>query len=186
MALAQFEGTLVLVSHDRHLLRATTDQFIIVADGKLQPFDGDLDDYRDWLFKTKLGAGAAAPNELDAPAATVRPPEPGKSATTRAAPPATDRRLEKRREAEERQRRSAAKKPIESRLKRLDEQMAKLNTRKAAIDGQLADQSIYGEAKKDALRTLLVDQAYVVRELSQLETEWLEFNEQLEQLEAAT
>ena len=53
VALAQFEGTLVLVSHDRHLLRATTDQFLIVADGRLQPFDGDLDDYRDWLFKTK-------------------------------------------------------------------------------------------------------------------------------------
>jgi ATP-binding cassette subfamily F protein 3 len=58
VALAQFEGTLVLVSHDRHLLRATTDQFLIVADGTLQPFDGDLDDYRDWLFKTKLAAAA--------------------------------------------------------------------------------------------------------------------------------
>ena len=58
-ALAQFEGTLVLVSHDRHLLRATTDQFIIVADGKVNPFDGDLDDYKDWLYKTKLAAKAA-------------------------------------------------------------------------------------------------------------------------------
>jgi ATP-binding cassette subfamily F protein 3 len=53
-ALAQFEGTLILVSHDRHLLRATTDQFIIVADGKVQPFDGDLEDYKAWLFSTKL------------------------------------------------------------------------------------------------------------------------------------
>ncbi len=53
VALAQFEGTLVLVSHDRHLLRATTDQFLIVADGRLEPFDGDLDDYRDWLLKSK-------------------------------------------------------------------------------------------------------------------------------------
>ncbi|RPJ44790.1 MAG: ATP-binding cassette domain-containing protein [Betaproteobacteria bacterium] len=60
VALAQFEGTLVLVSHDRHLLRATTDQFLIVADGQLQPFDGDMDDYRDWLFKTKLAAQQAA------------------------------------------------------------------------------------------------------------------------------
>ncbi len=58
-ALAQFEGTLVLVSHDRHLLRATTDQFIMVADGKVSPFDGDLDDYKDWLYKTKLAAKAA-------------------------------------------------------------------------------------------------------------------------------
>ena len=64
VALAQFEGTLVLVSHDRHLLRATTDQFLIVADGLLQPFDGDMDDYRDWLFKTKLAqAQDAAANK---------------------------------------------------------------------------------------------------------------------------
>ena len=54
VALAQFEGTLVLVSHDRHLLRATTDQFLIVADGTLQAFDGDLDDYRDWLLKRNV------------------------------------------------------------------------------------------------------------------------------------
>ncbi len=60
VALAQFEGTLVLVSHDRHLLRATTDEFLIVADGGLQPFDGDLDDYRDWLFKTKLASAKEA------------------------------------------------------------------------------------------------------------------------------
>jgi len=58
-ALAQFEGTLMLVSHDRHLLRATTDEFIIVADGVVKPFDGDLDDYKDWLYKTKLAAKAA-------------------------------------------------------------------------------------------------------------------------------
>ena len=63
VALAQFEGTLVLVSHDRHLLRATTDQFLIIADGRLQPFDGDLDDYRDWLFRTKLSSRSAAAGE---------------------------------------------------------------------------------------------------------------------------
>jgi ATP-binding cassette subfamily F protein 3 len=71
-------------------------------------------------------------------------------------------------------------------LKRLDEQMAKLNTRKTAIDAQLADPAAYGEEKKDALKALLVDQAYVVRELSQLETEWLALHEQLEQLETIT
>ena len=184
VALAQFEGTLVLVSHDRHLLRATTDQFLIVANGRLTEFDGDLDDYRDWLFRTKL-AGAAASTEGDTPATAVRAPEPSRPATVHA-PPVTDRRTEKRKEAEERQRRSAAKKPIESRLKRLDEQMAKLNARKAAIDGQLADPAVYDEAKKDALKGLLVDQAYVVRELSQLEAEWLALHEQLEQLETTT
>src|SRR5260221_714595 len=134
VALAQFEGTLVLVSHDRHLLRATTDQFLIVAGGRLQAFDGDLDDYREWLFRTKLAStddGAAALPEARAPAAE-KP----------AAPPA-DRRDQKRREAQDRQRIAAARKPIESRLKRLDETMAKLNARKAAIDAQLAEPAIY-------------------------------------------
>ena len=65
-ALAQFEGTVVLVSHDRHLLRATTDQFIIVADGELKPFDGDLDDYKDWLLQNKLATAEAAKNALAA------------------------------------------------------------------------------------------------------------------------
>ena len=171
VALAQFEGTLVLVSHDRHLLRATTDQFLIIAEGRLAPFDGDLEDYRDWLFKTKL-----APTEEAVPL-----PEAKKPAA--AAPPAAPaRREQKRREAEARQRQSAARKPIESRIKRLEEKMAKLNAQKAAIDAQLADPAIYAEANKDALKTLILDQAYVARELAQLEAEWLEQQQRLEQL----
>jgi len=170
VALAQFEGTLVLVSHDRHLLRATTDQFLIVADGRLAPFDGDLDDYRDWLFKTKL-----APEEQSAPLPEKKPaPAPQ--------PPASDRRGQKRKEAEERQRQSAARKPLETRLKRLDEQMAKLSAKKAAVDLRLADPAIYGEDKKDALKALILDQAYVARELEQVEAEWLDLQRQAENL----
>jgi ATP-binding cassette subfamily F protein 3 len=207
IALAQFEGTLVLVSHDRHLLRATTDQFLIVADGRLQPFDGDLDDYRDWLFKTKLAAKSeAAANEAEAatgkaakaasaPAAAT-PAEPVAVSPKAAATPATeskrdepaaaggDRREQRRQEAEERQRQAAAKKPIESRIKRLDEQMAKLNERKSGIDARLADPAIYEEANKEALKALVMDQAFVARELGQLEQEWLEQQQQLEQLAA--
>jgi ATP-binding cassette subfamily F protein 3 len=181
VALAQFEGTLVLVSHDRHLLRATTDQFLIVADGRLQPFDGDLDDYRDWLFRTKLGETDAAAGVAPAPEAPRSPEteaaDPGKPAAAR---PAADRRSQKRREAEERQRQFAARRPIESRLKRLEEQLAKLNARKSAIDAQLADPALYGEAQKDAVKALVVDQAYVARELAQLEAEWLALQEQLD------
>src|SRR5688500_11045250 len=81
VALAQFEGTLVLVSHDRHLLRATTDQFLLVADGKLEPFDGDLGDYRDWLFKTKLGVVAQAPaGEVAQPVSATKSEPETKSA----------------------------------------------------------------------------------------------------------
>jgi ATP-binding cassette subfamily F protein 3 len=177
VALAQFEGTLVLVSHDRHLLRATTDQFLIVADGRLQPFDGDLEDYREWLFRTKLAPEAAAvplpdgeKNKLNQ--IVIEKPAP------QTAP--VDRREQKRQKAAQRQRASTARKPLETRLKRLDEKIAKLSTRKTAIDAQLADPAIYGDEKKDALKGLIVDQAYVARELAQLETEWLELQQQLE------
>jgi len=191
VALAQFEGTLVLVSHDRHLLRATTDQFLIVADGRLQSFDGDLDDYRDWLFKTKLADSEAAvplpAAQKAAPKSTlnteinkilIKDSAPAKPAAV--LPPSADRREQKRKEAAQRQRISAARKPLESRLKRLDEQMTKLHARKSAIDAQLADPAAYGEEKKDALKALIVDQAYVTRELAQFEAEWLTLQEQLE------
>jgi ATP-binding cassette subfamily F protein 3 len=175
LALAQFEGTLVVVSHDRHLLRATTEEFIIVADGRLQPFDGDLDDYKDWLFKTKLAKG----NET-----TPLPARDDKPAAAAAAVPAVDRREQKRLEAEERQRLAALKKPIENRIKRLEEQMAKLNARKSEIDARLLEPSIYEADKKDELKTLVADQAFVVRDLGSLEEEWLGLQEQLEALAA--
>jgi len=173
VALAQFEGTLVLVSHDRHLLRATTDQFLIIADGRLAPFDGDLEDYRDWLFKTKLAPAEEA----------LSLPEAKRPAVT-APPAAPARRDQKRKEAEARQRQSAARKPIESRIKRLEELMAKLSARKSAIDARISDPAIYGEDQKDALKTLILDQAFVARELAQLEAEWLEQQHRLEQLAA--
>jgi ATP-binding cassette subfamily F protein 3 len=147
VALAQFEGTLVLVSHDRHLLRATTDQFMIVAGGKLQPFDGDLDDYRDWLLKSKM--------ELPEKKEAVL-----KSRSSRKEKKASD------------------KKPIESRIKRLEEQMAKLNAKKSTIETQLADPAVYGDPGR--LEPILADQAYVARELGQLETEWLARQGELE------
>ncbi|HEX2603260.1 MAG TPA: ATP-binding cassette domain-containing protein [Oxalicibacterium sp.] len=172
MALAQFEGTLLLVSHDRHLLRATTDQFIIVADGKLQEFDGDLDDYKDWLFKTKLAAKTADAVSTDAAKASIATP----------AAPSVDRKEQKKLEAEERQRLSALRKPIEARIKRLEEQMAKGQAKKAEIDARLADSSIYDANNKEELKKLLTDQAYCTKDLEQLETEWLEQQEMLERI----
>jgi ATP-binding cassette subfamily F protein 3 len=161
LALAQFEGTLLVVSHDRHLLRATTEQFLIVADGKLQPFDGDLDDYKDWLFKTKLAKPTAAPTP--APAA-----------------PEGDRKEQKRLDAGERQRLSGLRKPLESKLKKVEEQMARLNASKASIDAELADPAIYEADKKARLKTLLADQTAQTKALAELEEEWLSLQEQLE------
>jgi ATP-binding cassette subfamily F protein 3 len=173
MALAQFEGTLVVVSHDRHLLRATTDQFIIVADGKLQPFDGDLDDYKDWLFKTKLGKGT-----------TVLPAVNKEDELPKAAPVAAhsaiDRRDQKKIDAELRQRLAAQRKPIEARLKRVEEKIAKRNAQMTEIEAKLSDQSIYDSAKKAELKTILTDQTYYKKDLEQLEAEWLKEQEALE------
>jgi len=151
VALAQFEGTLVLVSHDRHLLRATTDQFLIVADGKLRPFDGDLDDYRDWLLKSKREKPelpAAAPSKVSV--------EPERK-------PSNNR------------------KTLEARIRRLEEMIARLNAKKADMEARLSDPAIYLDASKEALETALRDQAYVGKELMQLESEWLEKQDALEQ-----
>jgi ATP-binding cassette subfamily F protein 3 len=137
VALAQFEGTLVLVSHDRHLLRATTEQLLIVSGGKVQPFDGDLDDYRESLLNTKSEAKPAAPPDRIAGRAGVR----------------------------------RARKGVESRIKRIEETMAKLNARKSTLESQLAAPEVYRDAEK--LKSLMLDQAYVAKELDQLESEWL-------------
>ena len=144
MALAQFEGTLVLVSHDRHLLRATTEQFLIVANGAVQAFDGDLDDYREWLLN----------RDVDAPS------EPPRPAAKRIARP-------------------ASKNTLQSRIKRLEETMDKLNAQKSAIEAQLGDPAVYADQEK--LKALLLDQGYIGKELDQLESEWLEKQAQLEQ-----
>jgi ATP-binding cassette subfamily F protein 3 len=140
VALAQFEGTLILVSHDRHLLRATTDQFLIVANGTVQAFDGDLEDYREWLLKRN-----AAP----------KPPPPEKKSAPKPAKPVN-------------------RKPNQARIKRLEELMARLNARKSEIEAKLGDPAVYQD--QAALSAALQDQAYVAKELEQVEAEWLELS----------
>ena len=149
VALAQFEGTLILVSHDRHLLRATTEQLLIVAGGAVKPFDGDLDDYRDSLLKRE--------------AEPVPEPDPK--------PPARKARDPLVR---------GSKKNLEARIKRLEELMSRLNEQKAQIDARLGDPEVYADARKEELRALLVDQAYVGKELETLEAEWLKKQAELE------
>ncbi len=148
VALAQFEGTLVLVSHDRHLLRATTEKLLIVANSTLAEFDGDLDDYRDWLLKRDA------------------PPKAAKAAKAAKAPVALKAK-------------PVNKKPIEARIKRLEEIMNRLNADKAAVEARLADPAVYQDP--EALKAVLQDRAYVAREIEQVETEWLQKQAELEQ-----
>ncbi len=165
-ALAQFDGTLLLVSHDRHLLRATTDEFLIVADGRLRPFDGDLDDYRDWLFKSRATAMQATPAEPGAPVDN----------------PGIDRREQRRIDAEQRQRLSSLRKPLEKRLQQVETAMEKAEQERAGVETTLAQADIYEASRKDELRQLLAKQAEIRKTLDALEAEWLELQDSLEQI----
>lgn len=169
-ALAQYEGTLLLVSHDRHLLRATTDRFFIVSDGHLREFDGDLDDYRNWLFDTRLARNQSVIQE---------------NAREKSARPTIDRKEQKRLEAEERQRLSALKKPLEKRITLLENEIEALNRKKTTIDSQLADPAIYEQANKNRLMALLADQAECTKQLAACEEEWLEKQDELEKILAS-
>ncbi|WP_423196983.1 MULTISPECIES: ATP-binding cassette domain-containing protein [unclassified Cupriavidus] len=167
MALAQFEGTLILVSHDRHLLRATSDQFMLVADGTIRPFDGDLDDYRDWL----LQQAAAKRNAATAAHAA------GGDGT-----PAPNRKDQRRAEADERQRLAQLRKPLTKELEKIEKRMTVLQADKEAIDRFMADENSYAEANKAKLMEMLKRQGEVAGELGQLEERWLELQEQIEQI----
>jgi len=167
-ALAQFDGTLILVSHDRHLLRATTDEFLIVADGQLTSFDGDLDDYRDWLFKTRVKTSAGTN-------------EPSKN-TTPVSAPITHRKEEKQLDAKERQRLSNQRKPLEKRLQKIEAEIGDAQRQKASIELTLADSTVYEEPRKTELTQLLEKQHRCTALLEQLESEWLQIQESLEQI----
>ena len=170
MALAQFEGTLILVSHDRHLLRATTDQFMLVAKHRLEPFDGDLDDYRDWLLQHAADQRAAAK------AASA-------SGTTEGTGDAAVNRKEQRRlEAETRQKLAHLKKPLQSRITKIEKEMDTLNAEKATLDAFVADPASYEPDQKAKLTDTIRRQADVTARLETLEAEWLEKHEELEQI----
>jgi len=168
MALAQFEGTLILVSHDRHLLRATTDQFMLVAKHRLQPFGGDLDDYRDWLLQHAAEQRAAAKAQTDAPAADT---DGG-----------VNRKELRRQEAQTRQKLSQLKKPLQNRIGKLEQEMDALNAEKGALDAFVADPASYDPAQKAQLTDAIRRQAQLQSRLDALEAEWLAANEELEQI----
>ena len=172
MALAQFEGTLILVSHDRHLLRASTDQFMLVAHHRVEPFDGDLDDYRDWLLEHAAQARSAAR------AAHAEAGDAADGPTAGAA----NRKDQRRQEAQVRQKLAQLKKPLQTRIARIEKEMETLNAQKAALDAFVADAASYEPAMKARLTETLRQQADVQSRLETLEAQWLEAQEELEQI----
>jgi len=164
-ALQDYGGALIVVAHDRHLLRATTDVLWLVADGKVVPFDGDLDDYRDWV----LGAGRRA---------AVSPPA---AAPADAAAP-SDRKAQKRAEAESRQRSYAQRKPLATKIAKVERDLAALADEKKSLEAWLAAPDAYTESNKDELMARLARQGDLAWDLARLEAEWLELNDALEKL----
>ncbi|WP_322043344.1 ATP-binding cassette domain-containing protein [Paraburkholderia sp. J67] len=177
MALAQFEGTLIVVSHDRHLLRATTDQFMLVAKHRLQPFDGDLDDYRDWLLQHAAEQRAAL---KAAASGTANAADTANGAG--ADDGGVNRKEQRRQEAETRQRLGHLKRPLQAKIGKIEKEMDALNAEKATLDAFVADPASYEAAQKTRLTESIRRQAEVQARLEALEADWLEAHEELEQI----
>ncbi|HEX6794547.1 MAG TPA: ATP-binding cassette domain-containing protein [Casimicrobiaceae bacterium] len=159
-ALQDYEGALVVVAHDRHLLRATVDELWHVADESVTPFDGDLDDYRTWVLDR---ARRAARRE---------------GAST--AKPAADRRAQKREEAQARQKRADVRKPLLARQAALDADLERLGAEKQALEAWLASPEAYSDDAKERLVASIERQGELTWTLARLEAEWLEVAEALD------
>ena len=162
-ALAEFDGALLLVSHDRYLLRATVDTFLRVADGSAEPFDGDLEDYAQWLMQKPADAGGAGGNSGDAGAVVSR-------------------RDERRVAAEQRAQRAALKKPLQKRLAEVERELARIEARIAEIDTRLAAPDSYRDAA--AAAELGRERGALQRDRDAAEERWLELGAALEALDA--
>ena len=172
-ALQEFDGTLVVVAHDRHLLKATTDQLWLVADGTVAEFDGDLDDYKQWAKEHVKKAHAQQRRGVSAKKA----PE--------AAPAieidVTGRNDVKRKEATSRQKTSSSRKPLEQKLAALETEMKTLTTERDNIVQWLATEDAYVEENKTRLQAMLKRQGEVVTLLADVEWKWFEVQQKLEE-----
>lgn len=158
MALQDYEGGMVLVSHDRALLRASCDRFILVADGKAELFDGDIDDYRDWLATQEAASKREEKPAADKPAG----------------------RNERVQNKAERQARLAERRPLIKESEKLEADMAHWQQEKSQLDERLSDPALYNAADKSGLQALLKRQSELTQLIAQAEERWLELQEQLE------
>lgn len=161
LALAQFDGTLLLVSHDRHLLRATCEQLVLVADGALHAFDGDLEDYRAWLLQRAAGPLREGVRSADDA-------------------PITHRKEQRRTQAHARQRLAQLRKPLLAEITRLEAGIATLTAERIQLDSLLADTDIYKVSNKAQLTIHLRQQADLRQRLEEIEGQWLAVQARLE------
>jgi len=160
MALQEFSGAVLVVSHDRHLLKSTTDDFLLVADGKVEAFDGDLDDYAKWLveYRQRNAPVSNTPVNLDK----------------------TDKKAQRQAAAALRQQLAPHKKQAD----KLERELGEVHTQLARIETALGDSGLYEAARKDELRDQLAQQAKLKARESELEEAWMEALELLESMQA--
>ncbi|MDP5191495.1 ATP-binding cassette domain-containing protein [Rheinheimera baltica] len=158
MALQEFEGAIVIVSHDRHLLSSCTDEFYLVAHGRVAPFDGDLTDYYQWLQQDARQSTSNA--QVDTPASSN-----------------VVRKDQKRLEADLRN----LLRPLKQKVEKLEQQQQKLTEQLATFEQQLADADIYSAERKAELTALLAKQATASSSLSSIEEDWFMAQDELEQ-----
>jgi ATP-binding cassette subfamily F protein 3 len=174
----------MLVSHDRALLRETCDEFWLVADGELKPFDGDLDDYQKWLVERSREAQRAASGKSAAPAPA---PKAKASAALVAAPSATPApapaaanhsREDRKAAAQARAKLADLTRPLRNEQGQIDKRLEKLGREKAEVEALLATPGLSGEQFADHGRRL----AHIQAELAMQEERWLELGEEIEAL----
>ena len=162
MALQNYDGAIVVVSHDRHLLANTVDQFYLVHQGKVSEFDGDLEDYRAFIKQSE--------SVDDTVALPLKQTENSAEA----------KKDKKRREAEIRK----ALSPLKKQVAKLEEQVESLQAQLVEIEAKLADTSLYEAAQKATLQMVLNDQSQAKKQLESDEEQWMLLLEELEELEA--
>lgn len=164
MALSQFEGALLLVSHDRHLLRSTCDSLILVHDGSCGAYDGDLDDYAALVLEHRKSV-------LEADRQSRAVPQ---------AEPQVNRREERRQAAQERAQKAALKKPLLKKLADLEKRMNEGNAKLAELDAKIADSGWYASAATEEVQTVMKERGLLADEVAKIEEEWLTVSEEIE------
>jgi ATP-binding cassette subfamily F protein 3 len=173
-ALQSYNGCLIVVAHDRHLLRLVTDELWLIDDGTLRPFDGDLDDYVSWLRRRQKGTGKPIEDQTDEQ--NKKGKELGLKAEQKTRPSKSTR--------QEKAKQRVKIKPLRDSLDRIEKEIDKATKVQQQLDQQLAEPKIYNEANRSQLRELLFDQARNAQLHQELEGRWLEASELLEQADA--
>lgn len=166
-AIQGYEGALIVISHDRHLLRNTVDELYLVANGKVEAFDGDLQDYQNWLkndSKDNKNSGGEVVNR----GSVVNDATDKKSSA--------DKKDLRKKNAERRQQLA----PITKKIRHIEKSLEKQQAQLTMLDDKLSDSALYEGDKKNDLKRILSEQVDSKKKVDQLEVEWISLNEELE------